>query len=111
MKTKEDRNRESGEIKMKEEQNNTRRAAEVGDVQELNSEEAVQVTGGGAEHRAPTHVTIQCEVCGVFYETVVTGDETKLRVCPKCRGYFTGQLKPEDPGGRISRYRKRFHGN
>ena len=78
---------------------------------ELTEDELALVAGGGAEHRAPPHVTIQCEVCGVFFETVATGDETKLRVCPKCREYYTGQWKPADPGGRISRYRKRFHGN
>ena len=54
----------------------------------------------------------ECEVkcaCGNTFMTKSTKEEIKLDVCSQCHPFFTGTQKFVSRGGRIEKFKKKFH--
>lgn len=52
--------------------------------------------------------TIKC-ACGEVIETLSTRQNIHVDICSKCHPFFTGKQKLVDTGGRVDRFKKRFH--
>ena len=58
----------------------------------------------------PTFVDskVSC-ACGNTFETRSTKDEIRLDVCSACHPYFTGQQKFVNRGGRVEKFKTKYH--
>ena len=52
--------------------------------------------------------TIKC-ACGEVIETSSTRQGMHIDICSKCHPFFTSKQKLVDTGGRVDRFKKRFH--
>ncbi len=55
---------------------------------------------------APT--TITC-ACGEVIETSSTKKNIRVEICSKCHPFFTGKQKLVDTGGRVDKFRRKYH--
>ena len=54
--------------------------------------------------------SIKC-ACGNVIETKSTKKETRIDICSKCHGFFTGKTKLVDSAGRVEKFRRKYRKN
>ncbi len=59
-------------------------------------------------HPKYVDTTITC-ACGEVIHTRSTKENIKVEICSKCHPFFTGKQKLVDTGGRVDRFKKRYH--
>ena len=59
-------------------------------------------------HPKYTKTTITC-ACGNVIETRSTAKNIRVEICSNCHPFFTGKQKLIDTGGRVERFRKKYH--
>jgi len=47
--------------------------------------------------------------CGNTFDTKSTKEEIRLDVCSSCHPYFTGQQKFVNRGGRVEKFKTKYH--
>lgn len=52
--------------------------------------------------------TVTC-ACGNTFVTKSSKEEIRLEVCSGCHPFFTGQQKFINRGGRVEKFKKKFH--
>lgn len=52
--------------------------------------------------------TVTC-ACGNSFVTKSMKEELRLEVCSSCHPFFTGQQKFINRGGRVEKFKKKFH--
>jgi large subunit ribosomal protein L31 len=59
-------------------------------------------------HPQYEETTITC-ACGNVIHTSSTKKDIRVEICSNCHPFFTGKHKLVDTGGRVERFKKRFH--
>ena len=59
-------------------------------------------------HPAYEATVIRC-ACGNEIPTRSTKKDIRVEICSKCHPFFTGKQKLVDSGGRVDRFKKRYH--
>ncbi|CAB1128128.1 ribosomal protein L31 [Candidatus Hydrogenisulfobacillus filiaventi] len=52
--------------------------------------------------------TITCS-CGAEYHVGSTKQHMHVEVCSRCHPFYTGEQRMVDTGGRVERFKKRYH--
>ena len=59
-------------------------------------------------HPKYEETTIKC-ACGEVIETRLTKKDIKVEICSKCHPFFTGQQKFVNRGGRVEKFKNKYH--
>jgi large subunit ribosomal protein L31 len=59
-------------------------------------------------HPEYKEATVIC-ACGNTFKTGSTKEELRVEVCSECHPFFTGRQKFAERGGRVEKFKKKYH--
>lgn len=59
-------------------------------------------------HPEYKEATVTC-ACGNTFKTGSTKDELRVEICSECHPFFTGRQKFAERGGRVEKFKKKYH--